>query len=361
MSKLIVEVCKIEELLKHENADKLEIAKIKGWYCIVQKGSYQVNDKVIFIPPDSCLPAEMIEKYALTFLKNGNRVRALKLRGFVSQGLILPSEDSWPVGKDVAEELKITKWEPPASGITKRGQQLKKRHVNQNFSKYTDIDNIRHYNDLFVDGETVVINEKIHGSNWRSGYLKRTPRNGFWGIFDRIALYFAGEYEWVYGSHNVQLRAFTPKYDRFYKDNIYLKVANKYNIKKICPKDTIIYGEVYGQGVQDLNYGENQLSLVVFDVKVNDVYLSYEKLKEFCSERNLPMAPELYVGPYNQQLIAEYTKGDSILAQIHGAKQIREGIVIRPYSETTHPKIGRKILKSISEDYLLRNNGTENH
>lgn len=365
MSKLIVEVCSIDNIIPIEKADNIEVAQIKGWFCIVQKNQYKVGDAVVFIPPDSMLPDNLVEKYNLTYLKNGSRVRVLKLRGFVSQGLILPTDclpvdKKFKIGDDVTTVLGITKWEPPPPRWANLGDRkpVKKRHTNQNFVKYTDIDNIRNYNTVFKDDELVYISEKIHGSNWRAGLLQRTPRKGFWGIFDRIAIKIFGEYEYVYGSHNVQLQAFTEAKNTFYKENVYSEVAKKYNISKILPKNSILYGEVYGKNIQDLNYGSKEVDLVIFDLKINDVYVSYYELVTFCEKHKLKMVPTVYVGKYSEAVLKEHTKGDSILAQENGVKQIREGVVIKPLYETVHPKIGRKILKSISEDYLTRKGET---
>ena len=63
MSKLIVEVCKVDNIEKHPNADRLSIATIKGWNCIVGLNQYKPGDLVIFIPPDSIVPEDIIKKY----------------------------------------------------------------------------------------------------------------------------------------------------------------------------------------------------------------------------------------------------------------------------------------------------------
>ena len=90
MSSLIVEVCEISNIEPHPNADRLDIPTVKGWNCIVQKGSYRAGDWCVFFPPDSVLPDWIISDYELEFLKKGGRVGTLKLRGYISQGLILP-------------------------------------------------------------------------------------------------------------------------------------------------------------------------------------------------------------------------------------------------------------------------------
>lgn len=346
MSSLIVEVCKIDNVQKHPNADKLDVATIKGWNCIVGRNEYTPGDLVVFIPPDSLIPDSLIEERKLDYLKNGNRIRAVKLRGIVSQGLILsiPTGSKWKEGQDVAKELGITKWEPPVKqiqGASKTGR----RRSNPNFYKYTDIENVRNYNDIFKDGDDVIITEKIHGSNWRAGNLRRGTR-GFWNwLLGRLF----GEFEFVYGSHNVQLDAFKARRS-FYKGNPYGQIVEKYRIKDVVPPGYTVYGEIYGKGIQDLTYGFEEVELAVFDVMKDGEYLSWPEMKDFCKARSLPTVPVLFVGQFSQDVLAAHTRGYSRLCP----SQIREGCVVRSISEDRHMKIGRKILKSISEDYLTR-------
>ncbi len=66
MSSLICEVVKVKEIISHNNADRLEIVKIKGWKCISSKGRYKVGDEVVYIPIDSLIPFELSEKLGIT-------------------------------------------------------------------------------------------------------------------------------------------------------------------------------------------------------------------------------------------------------------------------------------------------------
>jgi len=173
MSKLIVEICKIAEIKPILNADKLELALIKGWQCIVAKGQYKAGDLIVFCPPDSVIPPNLIEKYKLTFLKKNGKVDSIKLRGEVSQGLILdiPEGIDPKEGKDVADLMGITKYEPPERQLgcnTNSNEKPNKNRANLLFKKYTDIENIKNFPDVFQEGEEVVINEKVHGSNFRA-------------------------------------------------------------------------------------------------------------------------------------------------------------------------------------------------
>ena len=166
MSTCLVTVNRITEILPIAKADKLELARVLDWYCIIQKGSYKVNDLIIYVPPDSILPASLIEKFNLTFLKKNNRVGVLKLRGAVSYGLILDNYLNFKEGEEVSAVLGITKYEQqdvyeasPMSGI----RQTSKKKLNPNFFKYCDIENAKNYPDLFTTEDEIVVTEKIHG------------------------------------------------------------------------------------------------------------------------------------------------------------------------------------------------------
>jgi RNA ligase (TIGR02306 family) len=357
MSSLIVEVCKVNGVEKHPNADRLDIIQVKGWNCIVGRDQYKVNDLVVFVPPDSIIPDDLINKYQLEYLRNGGRVGTTKLRGCLSQGLILDvPEGKWKVGDDVSKVLNITKWEPPVASyqVTKT---TSKKKMNPDFDKYTDIENIKNYNYIFQPEDYVVITEKIHGANGRYANLpiyidKRCS------LFTKLKLLFkkqCGEtHEFIYGSHNVQITNNSNR-KSFYGTDIWGKVAEKYDLANIIPKDYIVYGEVYGKGIQDLTYGLNSIDFVVFDIKYKDKYLPWPEVVSFCYDNNLPTVPHLYVGLWKDVNLDEFTNGKSKL----DPSQIREGCVVKMYDESNDTRIGRKILKSVSPDYLMRKNGTE--
>lgn len=360
MADLIVEISKIERIEPHTNADRIEVAVVKGWNCIIQKGQYKAGDVITFIPPDSIIPQNLIEKHELEFLRKDGRVKVIKLRGFVSQGLILPAVEGYNVGEDVGEALGIKKYEPSAPKYQNSyGKKTSKKIVNPYFDKCTSPNNVRYYPELFKEGEQVVVTEKIHGTSWRAGTLPYKPKNLFSKI-KVVLLKIVGKYrpyEFVYGSHNVQI-THNNKYKGFYGEDIYGRVAEKYNVKELIPPDYTVFGEVYGEGIQDLEYGLiGDLRLMVFDVKYKGVFLDYPEMINFCQEFNLPHVPVLYVGEYYNGLVQEHTDGMSTIAP----DQIREGCVIKSLNEVNDFRVGRKILKSISEDYLIRNDATEYH
>jgi len=386
MSSLIADVCKIVSVEKHPNADKLDLVQVKGWTCIVGRGNYKVGDLVIYCPPDSIIPDNIIEQYNLEFLKKNGRVGTIKLRKYISQGLILniPEDKNWKEGKEVSKELGITKYEPPIScnlqgkpretiiqvfnkykegkismhrfifkslGIIK-DKFKKKKNPNPLFNKYTDIENIKNYNTIFKEGELVVITEKIHGTNFRAGNLPRYKNN----LLGKILSFFFGEYEFVYGSHNIQKTVTNVKMG-FYGEDVYGQIAKKYNLKEIIPKDYIIYGEIYGRGIQDLEYGMKDIDVMFFDVKYKGKYLGWHDFLDFCLKQQLPIVPILAFEKYSDKLLKEMTEDKSKFCP----NQIREGCVVKSLKEENNIRIGRKILKSINPEYLCSKNRTDYH
>ena len=359
MSSLIVEVCKVDSIIKHPNADRLSIVGVKGWNCIVGLDQYKVGDLVVFVPPDCIIPSNLIEKYNLEYLKHNGKTGTVKLRGYISQGLILDlPEGKYKVGDDVSNVLGITKWEPPQSKYSVRGaKQTSKKKLNPNFDKYTDIENIKNYSHIFKDGDWVVITEKIHGANSRFGNLKIEINKNlpfFELVSNLFQKYILGHtYQFVYGSHNVQITDHSNR-KSYYGEDVWGKIAERYNLAKVIPQDYIVYGEIYGEGIQDLTYGLSGVDLVVFDIKYKGNYLPWSDVLPLCKRWGLKTVPELYYGAYNSDLLL-LTDGKSLLYP----KQMREGIVIKLSQEGNDPKIGRKILKSVSTEYLTRKNGTE--
>jgi hypothetical protein len=143
----------------------------------------------------------------------------------------------------------------------------------------------------------------------------------------------------------------------YIKDNFEFK-ENKYSI--------MLYGEMFGATIQDMTYGlKDGLSFRAFDVAINNLYLDYDVKTELFNKFNVKIVPILYRGPMSAAKVVEYTSGPTTICKPEEAGKFkgREGIVISPVKEISFcPNIrGRKILKSVSVDYLTRKNGTEFH
>lgn len=155
---------------EHPNADALELAQVGLYRAVVAKGAFRSGEVALYIPEQAVLPDELIEELGLTGRLAGsaaNRVRAVRLRGELSQGLVcrpkaLDGVDlaaAAALGTDFAERLGITKWVPPIpptmNGEVEPASEL---------LPWVDIENIQRHPDIFTPGEPVVLTEKLHGS-----------------------------------------------------------------------------------------------------------------------------------------------------------------------------------------------------
>jgi RNA ligase (TIGR02306 family) len=126
-------------------------------------------------------------------------------------------------------------------------------------------------------------------------------------------------------------------------------------IKTFCydNQDCVLYGEVYGK-VQDLNYGvKSGAKFIAFDILKKGQWLDATEFAKICDQYLIPRVPILYTGPFSFQIVEKYAEGNSVM---FGADHIREGCVVRPLIERTHPKIGRVCLKLVGNGYLMGKN-----
>lgn len=367
MSTLKVEICKIEEVSSHPNADRLDLVTIKGWNCVTGKNSFTVGDLALYIPIDSILPEELenkIFKDSKVKLDN-HRIRTIKLRKIISQGLVVKPEDigidRYKLGQDFTSELEITKYEPPEKLPNAYGScnKVKKMYINSNFNKYTDIENIKNHPKVFEDGEQVYISEKLHGTSCRIGWVENEANT----IWKKIKKFFGllDKYEFIWGSRNVQLSS--PKYEDkyFYDENVYAKTVKQYDLKNRLQYGEVLYGEIIGYGIQGkYTYGcvEGETKLYAYDIMRDNKWLDYIDFLLICMQRDIPIVPALFLGKYSKESIEWYTKGASML---DSGTPIREGCVVKPIKERNNPYCGRTVLKSINSDYLLLKNNSEFH
>jgi hypothetical protein len=114
-------------------------------------------------------------------------------------------------------------------------------------------------------------------------------------------------------------------------------------------KQAILYGEVYGQGIQAYTYGAKRLNFRAFDLMLDGIYVNYPIFKSWCEKHQVEQVPLIYEGAFSLDLIKEFSDGNSLIGGTHG----REGVVIKPIVERSDPKSGRVILKYIGDRYLF--------
>lgn len=353
----------ILEILEHPNADRLQIAKVFGFYIVVGKDSFNVGDKVIYIAIDSVIPEDLEEilfpPYSQIKLTK-RRIKQIRIRKFASQGMLLSINNAnellkirkqkpidWKLEENYANNLGIIKYEPPApkfQGIT--GNSKQKSKENPFFKKYGGIENYKWFPNLFKENEEVIVTEKIHGTHVRFGWAPFVANT----LWKKIKMFFgyAPKWEWVYGSNNTQLQ----ERNGYYGADIYGKTLEKYNAMNKVPKGFIVHGEIYGSGIQkNYNYGckEGEHKLIIFDIKLfingsnNYEYRDFWIVQEFGKTQGFDVVPVLYEGPFNYEKMKELTLGNSVLIP---SQKVREGIVIK------NVEGNRKVLKLISEKYL---------
>lgn len=360
MSTVKVEVVEIEAVHPHTNADRLEVAKIKGWYCVVGKGQFKPGDRAVYFPIDSVLPKELEAKLfpptsKITLSKG--RVKTIKIRGMVSQGLLVTPEQVdmhyAPVGTDGTSALGVTKYEPELSTMPKNMMPTAKRHRNPHFKEYTDMENGKNFPTMFREDERVMATEKVHGTNFRCGWVPFLPETWWQKVKHYLFPTWSPKFEFVYGSRRVQLQK--KLYNGFYAENVYGKMVTQYNLETTIPHGFVIYGEIYGDGIQKgytygMGHGEHAMVLFeVFDTQ-RGFYLTPSEVVEFARNTSLPLVPILYEGEFSMEKMKALTVGPSV---IHSSQVIREGVVVRSHEEE-ESMYGRRILKFISDEYLLK-------
>ena len=351
----VAEITEIKEIV---GADNIEQAIIGGWSCIVKKGLHTAGDLVVVATTDAVIPFELSEKLGVTnYLRNGGRVRTVKLRGVYSECLVISEIEMRKVGTDMMDYFKIYKYEPPVKQIQLANGRKIRYQDNPNFHVYYKFPNLKNVPDMFTENDTVEITRKIHGTNARYGIVKKTKLSlwdkirKFIGLADRWI-----DYEFVVGSHNVEKGS---ESQGFYDTNVWYDIEKKYDIKQKLwnyVKNEImgaeigdgitLYGEIYGAGIQKgYDYGLKEIEFVGFDVKENGEYLSPINAKLLIKDiLDLPYVEILHFGNWSQEIQDKFVFNNNI----KGTKIPEEGIVIK-----YHTGERQKVAKVINPDYLI--------
>lgn len=366
----------IVRITPHGNADKLEVAWVYDFQVVVRKGQYQVGTNVIYVPIDSILPTWLEDKLFPADSKiklHHNRVRQIRIRGLASQGMLIDADsvksvfhhglDESLLEADLSKDLGITKYEPPQRNVGNVQGKDKQRNRKQDhplFHKYNGVSNMKWFPSLFQEGEEVVIQEKLHGTNARASVLPFVA-NTLWKKFLKLVR-LAPAVELCYGSNNVEISA-RSSYKGFYGEDIYGKVFNELKVFEKLKLGETIFGEIIGEGIQkNYSYGLKEHKFVLFDVKVlqsdgTQMWLTPDEVKSFALERGFDYIPVLYEGPFNKEHAYSLAKG----ASIYSDYQVIEGVVVKSRNEYNSDRLNKKALKIINEDYLADKSNSDFH
>lgn len=334
---------KIESITPHPNADNLSIAlTTAGMYpVIIKNNQFNVGQIVGYIAIDTLVPDVQEFHFLNSQLEVGKIpekkriLKAKKIRGIYSQGLIIAIDQKFNEGDSIVQEYGFKKYEPPeeaeaeakldAADTLKNG---KAEAPPKGWSiPYYDIDGLRKFERLLPKDSEIVIHEKLHGFN-----------GSF--VYDEQRL-------WV-KSRNL--------YKKYVEGTScsWWDIAIQYNLEEKLKKypQMVFFGEVYG-GIKGFPYDcENKLKVRFFDIfdLTTKKYVDYDRFLEIINSLDLPVVPELYRGLWkDKETMFAFAEGNSTL----NPKHIREGFVVKPTKETSCYN-GRVQFKLIGEGFNLK-------
>lgn len=359
MERKLASIRKIKELLLIEGADAIEVAVVDGWKVVTKKGEFKPGDLCVYFEIDSFLPIEEDFEFLRksSYKKMGDlegfRLKTIKLKGQVSQGLCLPlsilendsdmkigiSQQPWgdqlqlgpwddailiEEGTDVTDYLHVLKYEPPIpaelSGKVKGGF--------PSFLQKTDEERVQNIEEQYLklnfrSDHKFYVTEKLDGSS-ATFYF----RNGEFGVCSR----------------NLELLE-TP-------DNTFWKVAREQKIEeKLAPlgMNICLQGELIGEGIQGNPYkikGHTVKFFNAFDIDNHKKFVMREfvELMEKLEFDYVPFLALDFMLPHTIEGMLQWAEGKSAL----NSNTEREGVVIRSYDMSIS-------FKAISNKFLLKN------
>jgi RNA ligase (TIGR02306 family) len=349
------------------NADAIEKIRVLGWWVVVKKGEFEPGDKVVYCEIDSLLP----ERPEFEFLRAGSykpaqtdaagavtlpagfRIKTVKLRGQVSQGIcfplsILPPGTPTEDDADVTEALGVRKWEPPQTvgmgGRVKGGF--------PGFLPKTDETRVQVLETVIARhrGREFFVTEKLDGTSF-TAFVRR----GEFGVCSRNMLLDATDEASVF----VRLAR---------------RIALEEKLRAFAAArgfDVAVQGEVIGPGVQGNKYALKEVTLRVFNILVWGEppagspqnpppafdasayrFLDHGHMLAAAAEMGLEPVPQLGTAVLDHTVdeLVAMSEGVSVL----NAKAQREGIVLRPLAEVEDEYLGRLSFKAINPKFLLK-------
>lgn len=399
-SQLHVTVERLSNVRPHPNAERLDLAEVNGWQTVVGKDKYKDGDLVVYFPPDTLLPEAAIKFFGIETIVHGGRIRQAKLRGEPSFGFVtdLPSSQAardracdlltdggvhgdselgrlcdrimdvmtttYAEGDDMAEFFGATKYEPPPR--IERGQVTDAIPDNPLFPKYTDIENLRNHPHIFEPGERVMVMEKIDGTNSRIALLGGDYRElGSDALIENLHRFAEANPDRILAG-SMRLARRVPATPTDLCINTYWMPWSSPNVRNMLltlggyAKQVELFSEIYGGsitgGCKGMKYGcDTMMGYASFDVLMDGKFLNAEELLNTLAKFGVMAAPVLaYDVPFDVEMVKRLASGQTTMP---GASHIKEGVVVRPMVERRHAKLGRVILKYVSDEYLLKKKG----
>lgn len=375
----------IDEIKNIPNYDRVEHARVGGWWCIVRKNEFSVGDKALYIEADSLVPSND-KRFAFMEAKH-YKVKTMKMCKVYSQGLLLPISDfpeiadkeihddvtkvlgvKYYVAEDNERKAKKPNPNEKYNRMCARNPKLAQKpwfkwlmkrlwgrkllfvffgHKNDNPKKFpqwikkTDEDRIENCMFMLDDKSPYVVTEKIDGTSL-TVFLDLTGRKPDFGVCSR------------------NVRQIDMYQENFHTEsagtNAYWEQAIKYDLKTVCEKiaketgskRVVIQGEVYGEGVQGNPLHIDHRDLAVFNLVLDGVRLGSIEADNILWKYGVPFVPildESFILPDKEDFedFKLYADGKSVINK----KCLREGVVCRSMD-------GQKSFKNVSRKWLMR-------
>lgn len=309
-----------------EGADLIELVNVGGWSVVCKRGDFHVGEIALYLEIDSFVPqslAPFLSDKPKTYLGTiGNRLKTKRLRGVLSQGLLLPMQDvlkktpgcSFLLGDDLTDTLGIKLWERPIPA--QLSGQMKGSFPY--FIPKTDQERIQNLDYSKLQDDTYYVTEKLDGSS--------------------MTVY---QHEGVFGvcSRNIELK---PE-----DDNAFCNLARRLNLQsKLTIGGYAIQGEMVGPGIQKNQYNLTEHKFFVYDIFdiVNQTYLPAHKVMRICNDKGLNYVPVIYINytlPSYDDLLEEANDFSKL------SNSPREGLVFVSENDPN------KSFKIISNNWLI--------
>lgn len=382
-----VPVTKILDIYPHPNpkVHSLQIAKVYDFDVVISSSSgYKKGNYVVYFPVNSVLPADL-ESFLFPpdskIKLDKSRIKAIKIHQFISQGMIVPFEkineflratelSAVLCGEDIdlQEVLRIVRHRPhrqkAKAGTPGLPKQRTKIHENEFFKEYKGCTNLKWVPNVFSENDEVWISEKIHGTNFRCGYMPKSPTPwkslSFKEKLKKVFQFWKWnkkeeEFEFCYGSNHVQ-RQNKRNSPTWHGSDKYYQMIEKYDLENKL-KDYPgfeIFGEIYGPSIQKgYHYGlkNDEIDLVIYDAlyqtKTSSDWLNLHGAITIARELGLKFVPVLYNGKWNKDLAVSFATGDSVFCK---EQKCIEGVVVKNHVSS----LERKKIKIINPEYTLK-------
>lgn len=334
----MVTIREISDISPIEGADLIEVATVSGWKVVVSKGKHDVGEKIAYFEIDSLLPEDnpLFAEFAERGVKNaispdgdkvrGHLLRTVKLRGQVSQGLIMSLDEIGLSADATQDEVDawmdangVFKYEPPA--VLSGGYMI--GNFPEKYARKTDSERVQNLSDEFLaslDKGDWFATEKIDGTS---------------------ATFFVdeeGEFRAASRNYEVSLEGDSP----------YAVAARNFRLAEKMSPGQVIQAEIYSEGIQKNPLHIRGIDIAVFHTSGIDA--DSGEIFEFVESKRVPVLD--WVLPSTVEEAVEQVDG---MKSVINPKVLAEGVVWWNAHGETFPECdGRANFKAINNKFLLK-------